>query len=166
MPFAENWIETEPDGGITTVSQLDNWIRSTKVAIRERLEDSIIEPGTWAAAPKIKAGAVGVSVSPLAAQTYMQWGPESALLIPIPGLVATAQVFQASMPVAGYPKMLFGVVNGTQWIWPCIPTSNVGDFPASGTTDYQGLIGVDQTNNRLVVFSQNVRNYINFDGTF
>src|SRR5512138_3202135 len=64
MPFDKNWIESEPDGTITTVSQLDNWIRDTKYAIRERLEASLIKSGTFASGPKvyIRPGPYGVII--------------------------------------------------------------------------------------------------------
>lgn len=64
MSFVEGWVETDPDGAVITVSQLDNFQRSSKVAIRERLEGDatnnltgVIETGTFAAAPLPKRGA-------------------------------------------------------------------------------------------------------------
>lgn len=38
MAYSKQWVETEPDGAVITVSQLDNYQRDTKIALRERLE--------------------------------------------------------------------------------------------------------------------------------
>lgn len=38
MAFTESWVETDPDGSVITVSQLDNFERATKRQLRERLE--------------------------------------------------------------------------------------------------------------------------------
>ena len=38
MAFTESWVETDPDGSVITVSQLDNFERATKRQVRERLE--------------------------------------------------------------------------------------------------------------------------------
>lgn len=63
MAFAENWVESDPDGSVITVSVLDDWIRKTKVAVRERMEGDaalnltgLIDSGTWATGPVPKAG--------------------------------------------------------------------------------------------------------------
>lgn len=59
MPFSKSWLESEPDGAIVTVSELDNWIRDTKIAIRERLEDSLFLPGSFANAPVVNPAITG-----------------------------------------------------------------------------------------------------------
>jgi hypothetical protein len=63
MAFTEEWLEDEPDGAVITISQLDNYIRQTKVAVRERLEGDpadpltgIFETDSFAEAPVVKAG--------------------------------------------------------------------------------------------------------------
>jgi len=63
MAFAQNWVETDPDGSVITVSVLDNWIRFTKIAVRERMEGDatlnltgLIESGTWSTGPVPKQG--------------------------------------------------------------------------------------------------------------
>jgi hypothetical protein len=38
VAFSESWVETDPDGAIITVSQLDDYQRAAKRQIRERLE--------------------------------------------------------------------------------------------------------------------------------
>lgn len=61
MAFVQSWVETDPDGALITVSQLDDHQRIIKVAVRERLEGDpasthtgIFKTGTFTAAPKIK----------------------------------------------------------------------------------------------------------------
>jgi hypothetical protein len=44
MGFVEDWIESDPDGALITGSQLDDWIRQTKRALRERLEGDVTDP--------------------------------------------------------------------------------------------------------------------------
>lgn len=63
MAFTEDWLEDEPDGAVITISQLDNYIRQTKVAVRERLEGDpandltgIFETDTFDDAPMVRAG--------------------------------------------------------------------------------------------------------------
>ena len=68
MPYTESWTETAPDGSIIPVSQLDDWIRKTKVAIRERLEDAtvdrgLIEAGSWSTGPIPKSGSARAYVA-------------------------------------------------------------------------------------------------------
>jgi hypothetical protein len=165
MPFSKNWIETEPDGGIVTVSQLDNWIRDTKIAIRERLEDYLFEPGSFASGPIIT---VGSPSKPLRSDTYLDWDPTTgaAIRTTIPGFIASMAIAAVDEPVAGHARMILGSNGTNQHAWPLIPTEAAANFPASGSTTFQGLIAVDNTNNRLVVFAQNLRYYINFTGTF
>lgn len=70
MAFTNSWIETDPDGSIITVSQLDNSDRLIKNATRERLEGDpaapdltgLIEVGSFPAAPKPRKGAARVYV--------------------------------------------------------------------------------------------------------
>lgn len=65
MAFTKAWVETDPDGAVITVSQLDDFERDTRVAVRERLEgdaalltSGVIETGTFGgtALPKVGAG--------------------------------------------------------------------------------------------------------------
>src|SRR4051812_1490205 len=59
MAYSKGWVETDPDGAVITVSQLDNAIRDVKIAMRERLElgggagslGGIFDNGTFATAP-------------------------------------------------------------------------------------------------------------------
>lgn len=44
MAFTEAWVESDPDGGIITVSLLDNFQRASKRQIRERLEGDPANP--------------------------------------------------------------------------------------------------------------------------
>lgn len=70
MGFGNVWVETDPDGSVITVSQLDDAIRLGKAATRERLEGDpavpdltgLIEVGSWAAAPKPRKGTARVYV--------------------------------------------------------------------------------------------------------
>jgi len=70
MAFGNIWVETDPDGSIITVSQLDNSDRLIKQAVRERLEGDpaapdltgLIEVGSFPAAPKPRKGAARVYV--------------------------------------------------------------------------------------------------------
>jgi hypothetical protein len=72
MSFTEAWVETEPDGNIIFVSQLDDYIRTTRRNLRERLEGDpsvpdltgLIEVGSWNAAPKPRKGTARVYVDP------------------------------------------------------------------------------------------------------
>lgn len=166
MPFAQNWVESEPDGTLVTVSQLDNWIRNTKIAIRERLEDTLFVPGSFASAPVLQGGIVGGVVSPLASATYLNWAPGASIKVIIPGFVGHMNIAAIDEPVAGYARLILGSNGTAQYAWPMIPSAVAADFPAGGSTTFQGLIAVDSTNNRLVVFSGNQRYYINFGGTF
>ena len=64
MAFVQAWVETDPDGGVITVSLLDDYQRQTKTAIRERLEGDpaapdltgLIEVGSFSTAPKPRKG--------------------------------------------------------------------------------------------------------------
>lgn len=63
MAFVESWVETDPDGSVITVSQLDDYDRQAKRAIRERLEgdpananSGIFESGTFAATAIVRSG--------------------------------------------------------------------------------------------------------------
>lgn len=70
MAFTNSWVETDPDGSVITVSQLDNSDRLIKNAVRERLEGDpaapdltgLIEVGSFAAAPKPRKGTARVYV--------------------------------------------------------------------------------------------------------
>lgn len=64
MAFTETWDEDAPDGAVITISQLDNFQRQTRVAVRERMEGDpsddttgVVETGTWSTGPILKAGA-------------------------------------------------------------------------------------------------------------
>lgn len=65
MAFAQAWVETDPDGAVIRVSQLDDSDRTIKIGLRERLEGDpatpdltgLIEVGSFAAAPKPRKGA-------------------------------------------------------------------------------------------------------------
>lgn len=63
MAFTETWVEDEPDGAVITISQLDNYQRQTRVAVRERLEGDpsndltgIFETDSFDDAPMPRAG--------------------------------------------------------------------------------------------------------------
>src|SRR5687768_11030834 len=63
MAFTESWIETDPDGAVITGSQLDDYQRQTKRALRERMEgdpasplSGVYETGTFATTAMVKAG--------------------------------------------------------------------------------------------------------------
>ena len=63
MAYSKTWVEGDPDGSQIFVSQLDNAIRDTKVAVRERLErdpavplSGIFETNTFDDAPMVVAG--------------------------------------------------------------------------------------------------------------
>jgi hypothetical protein len=70
MAFQNAWVETDPDGNVIFVSQLDDAERTTKKAIRERLEGDpavpdltgLIEAGSFTSAPKPRKGAARVYV--------------------------------------------------------------------------------------------------------
>lgn len=70
MAFANPWVETDPDGSVITVSQLDNSDRLIKQAVRERLEGDpatpdltgLLEVGSFTGAPKPRKGAARVYV--------------------------------------------------------------------------------------------------------
>lgn len=70
MAFGNAWVETDPDGSVITVSQLDNSDRLIKAAVRERLEGDpaipdltgLIEVGSFSAAPKPRKGAARIYV--------------------------------------------------------------------------------------------------------
>lgn len=70
MAFGNAWVETDPDGSVITVSQLDNSDRLIKSAVRERLEGDpaapdltgLIEVGSFPAAPKPRKGAARIYV--------------------------------------------------------------------------------------------------------
>jgi len=70
MAFSNAWVETDPDGSVITVSQLDNSDRLIKAAVRERLEGDpaapdltgLIEVGSFTSAPKPRKGAARVYV--------------------------------------------------------------------------------------------------------
>lgn len=64
MAFTESWVETDPDGSVITVSQLDDFQRASKRQIRERLEgdpanlnlSGVYEAGSFAATAIVKKG--------------------------------------------------------------------------------------------------------------
>lgn len=63
MSFTYSWVETDPDGSIITVSQLDDYERLTKSAVRERLEgdpanpnSGIYDSGSFGTAATVRAG--------------------------------------------------------------------------------------------------------------
>ena len=70
MAFPDAWVETDPDGAVVFVSQLDDHIHLTKRALRQRLEGDpavpdltgLIEVGSWASAPKPRKGTARVYV--------------------------------------------------------------------------------------------------------
>lgn len=70
MAFSQSWIETDPDGSLIKVSQLDNAVRTKAIALRERLEGDpavpdltgLIEPGSFETAPKPRKGAARIYV--------------------------------------------------------------------------------------------------------
>lgn len=71
MSFVVPWVETDPDGSLITVSQLDNFIRDTKVGVRERLEGDPLVPLTgvvelFGTVPTGKLGAARVNYDTLA----------------------------------------------------------------------------------------------------
>jgi hypothetical protein len=64
MAYTKTWVETDPIGSQITVSELDNWIRDTKIAIRERLEldgtlGGLFEVGSFAATGAMPAKGTG-----------------------------------------------------------------------------------------------------------
>ena len=72
MAFGETWDETAPDGAVITVSQLDDFQRSDRIAVRERLEGDVADANTgifiaasFATAPKLKElrGKTGVDAN-------------------------------------------------------------------------------------------------------
>lgn len=70
MAFQNAWIETDPDGNVIFVSQLDDAIRTLKKGVRERLEGDpalpdltgLIEVGSLTSAPKPRKGAARIYV--------------------------------------------------------------------------------------------------------
>lgn len=64
MGFVTTWVETDPDGSIIHVSELDDWIRIRGTGVRERLEGDpanpdltgLIEVGSFPAAPTPRMG--------------------------------------------------------------------------------------------------------------
>lgn len=73
MTFNKSWDETSPDGDIITVSLLDDSIRDTKYAIRERLEgdpsdpfSGIFERNSFAASSRVRQGTARAFTSDVA----------------------------------------------------------------------------------------------------
>lgn len=70
MAFANAWVESDPNGDVIFVSQLDDSDRLIKGAVRERMEGDpaapdltgLIEVGTWTSAPKPRKGAARIYV--------------------------------------------------------------------------------------------------------
>lgn len=70
MAFDESWVETDPDGAVIRVSQMDNYVRGLKSQIRQRLEGDpaapdltgLLDVGSFASAPKPRKGTARVYV--------------------------------------------------------------------------------------------------------
>lgn len=153
MAFQQSWVETDPDGSIITVSQLDDWIRFTKVAMRERLEGDpatpnltgLIEVGSWTSAPKPRKGAARIYVDTDAnIQAYdatkredgrLAWATDTGKLYH----VATAGV----VGLTGYLATTGGAMTGAiTWSGASISVSG-GSFTFSATnTNIIGSITV------------------------
>lgn len=122
MPYSQSWVETDPDGGIITVSQLDNWIRYTKAALRERVEQGpddpltgIFEVGTFAAAPMPKAGSARIhavldaAVAALPKQAgRLAYATDTGILYHLAVAGATPIFYPGSAPTVDMVRRTFG----------------------------------------------------------
>ena len=182
MPFTENLFEGDPDGCVITVSELDNWIRKTKVAIRERMESNLVKAGTWGSdpEPQIRSGVSGAVIFRNNADT------SNNLTIFDTGTIATRGY--AGVGLEG-PSMIIGDGgggSGALWIqrdgvlhnvlyvgaagtiqvgfnanplFLQVYSSLVGGLPAGGGV-LGGLLTVDITNNRFVYYTPSGRYYL------
>lgn len=69
MAFSTAWIESDPDGSVITVSELDDYIRTAKAQIRERLEgdptvqlSGIFESGSFSTTAQVRKGTARAAV--------------------------------------------------------------------------------------------------------
>lgn len=168
MPFSQNWIEGEPDGTITTVSQLDNWIRNTKIAIRERLEASIFAVGTFASGPQLvfRPGVFGVKIRDAGDTIDLVTINSSGILLGGSGLnnarIHALDTSSADRQIMGYfDNRPYGGVEfidvGSAGSLPiCIWAALHSQMP-SATINNQGILLINREDNSLCYYSGNNR---------
>ena len=164
MPFAENWVETDPDGSIITVSTLDNWIRKTKTAVRERMESSLIKPGTWAATaePYLRGTFSNGVIIRNSGDTanLVQVNDTYGILLGPGTRIRSADILTGNQELIFYSAtsdtIAIGKI-GDKLVSLC--TKLLADFPGPSLT-MAGAVGTDRTNDRFVYYSGNSRYYL------